>query len=229
MKLVIRDLAAREILAAVRYYRDAAGPWFRKAWSTRSSEPSSAYSRLRADSRSVTSKSSCAVSFSRGFYTAPTPTSTQTTCSSSRSSTAGGDPVCTADAEWLLTLGVARDDAAWCRGTLSEQHADSPFPNRCPTPCHFTSPAVTSRRRDRIRDAREISHSRVRSRLFSRSAANPASPTTILNTWTRQSPMLRPMNRAKAPKMRGCRMHVSSSSRAAERRGSRRSPSPCKL
>ncbi len=31
MKLVIRDLAAREILAAARYYRDAAGPRFRKA------------------------------------------------------------------------------------------------------------------------------------------------------------------------------------------------------
>ena len=31
MRLVIRDLAAREILAAARYYRDAAGPRFRKA------------------------------------------------------------------------------------------------------------------------------------------------------------------------------------------------------
>jgi len=31
MKLVIRDLAAREILAAARYYRDAAGPRFREA------------------------------------------------------------------------------------------------------------------------------------------------------------------------------------------------------
>ena len=31
MRLVIRDLAAREIFAAARYYREAAGPRFRKA------------------------------------------------------------------------------------------------------------------------------------------------------------------------------------------------------
>jgi hypothetical protein len=59
-----------------------------------------------------------------------------------------------------------------------QMRAYSPFPNRCPTPCHFTSPTVTSRRRDRIRDAREIPHSRVRHRPLSKDAANPASPTT---------------------------------------------------
>jgi hypothetical protein len=64
------------------------------------------------------------------------------------------------------------------RRALSEMCAYYLLPNRCPTPRHLSSPTVTSRRRDRIHDARETPHSRVRSRPFSRSAATPRSPTT---------------------------------------------------
>jgi hypothetical protein len=78
MRLVIRDLAAREILRGCevlprcRRTSVPAGPgrWGRM----RSGEPSSASSRRRADSRFVTTKSSCAVSFSRGSPTASTTT-----------------------------------------------------------------------------------------------------------------------------------------------------------
>ena len=185
MKLVIRDLAAREILAAARYYRDAAGPRFQKGLVDEigRASASSAYSRLRAESRSVTRKSRAQCP-SREV---PLPRLLLRRRRRPIRHRAPPRPAAARSVPRTLSGSsrrVARDAACVVSESALRMRAYYPLHNRCRTLCHLSSPTVRSRRRDRIHDAREIPHSRVRSRLFSRSAANPASPCgnrTIVN------------------------------------------------
>ena len=162
MKLVIRDLAAREILAAARYYRDAAGPRFQKGLVDEigRASASSAYSRLRAESRSVTRKSraqcpSREVPLPRLLlrrrrrpirHRAPP-----------RPAAARSVPRTLSGLS--LTPRVARHAAAWCRRALSECVHTARFPIVAPRPAisrhppshHVGETGSTTRGKSRIR------------------------------------------------------------------------------